>query len=110
MKAAGILLNFFFPGVGSLVIGQSSQGITQLILYVMGLFLTLTLFGAIIGIPMMLAAWIWGLVSAASYNETPSQVHVIHSGYAPPQPHHGGQPYAPPPHGPQAPPPHAPVG
>lgn len=89
MKAAGILLNFFFPGVGSLIIGQTSQGVVQLILYFMGIVFTVTVIGAIIGLPMMLAAWIWGLVTAASYDEKPSQVHVIHSSYPPP---YGGQP------------------
>jgi len=102
MKAAAILLNFFFPGVGSLVIGKSSEGAIQLVLYIMGLILTLTLIGAIIGVPMMLAAWIWGLVTAASYQETTQVVHVVHSGYPA---HPGSNPYPPPPY---APPPNTP--
>lgn len=69
MKAAGIILNFFFPGVGSLVIGQTGIGIAQLVLYLLGLVFTFTLIGAILGVPMMLVAWIWGLVSAAQYVE-----------------------------------------
>lgn len=85
MKGGAIILNFFFPGVGSLIIGQVGQGITQLILYGMGVLFTFTLIGAIIGLPMMLAAWIWGLVTAASYNEKPTEIHIIHSGYPPPQ-------------------------
>lgn len=79
MKIAAILLNFFFPGVGSLVIGKVGIGITQLLLYFVGWFFTFTLIGAIIGLPMSLAAWIWGLVTAATYEEQPVQVHVIHS-------------------------------
>lgn len=82
MKAGAIILNFFFPGVGSLIIGQVGQGITQLIMYILGVFFTFTLIGAFLGIPMMLAAWIWGLVTAANYNEIPpqpQQIHIIHN-------------------------------
>lgn len=85
MKAAGIILNFFIPGVGSLVIGQSGQGIAQLLLYFFGMIFTFTLIGAVIGLPMMLAAWIWGLVTAASFNEGPTQIHVVHTTAPPPQ-------------------------
>lgn len=86
MKAAAIIVNFFFPGIGSLIIGKTGAGVTQLILYVVGVFFTFTIIGAIIGIPMVLAAWIWGLVTAATYEEAPAQpqqVHHYHTG-APP--------------------------
>lgn len=78
VKTAALVLNFFLPGVGSLVIGKVGQGTTQLILYVLGILFTFTLIGAIIGIPFMLAAWIWGMVTAASSEPTPVQVTVIH--------------------------------
>lgn len=79
MKAVAIILNFFIPGVGSLVIGKTGAGVIQLIVYFVGLFLTLTLIGAIIGAPMMLGAWIWGLVTAATHVDQPVEVHVIHT-------------------------------
>ncbi|HVJ03548.1 MAG TPA: hypothetical protein VM662_15315 [Sphingomonas sp.] len=78
MKIAAIILNFFFPGVGSLVIGKTGAGIAQLILYIVGVAFTLTIIGAILGIPMSLGAWIWGLVTAATYEEQPVQVQVVH--------------------------------
>jgi len=79
MKAVAIILNFFIPGVGSLVIGKTGAGVIQLIVYFVGLFLTLTLIGALIGVPMMLGAWIWGLVTAATHVDQPVEVHVIHT-------------------------------
>lgn len=79
MKAVAIILNFFIPGVGSLVIGKTGAGVIQLIVYFVGLFLTLTLILAIIGAPMMLGAWIWGLVTAATHVDQPVEVHVIHT-------------------------------
>lgn len=78
MKTAAIILNFFLPGVGSLVIGKVGQGITQLILYWLGVLFTFTLIGAFLGIPLMLAAWIWGMVTAASSDPAPVQVTVVH--------------------------------
>lgn len=79
MKAVAIILNFFIPGVGSLVIGKTGAGVIQLIVYFVGLFLTLTLIGAIVGAPMMIGAWIWGLVTAATHVDQPVEVHVIHT-------------------------------
>jgi TM2 domain-containing membrane protein YozV len=79
MKAVAIILNFFIPGVGSLVIGKTGAGVAQLIIYFVGLFLTLTVIGVIIGGPMMLGAWIWGLVTAATHVDQPVQVHVVHT-------------------------------
>jgi TM2 domain-containing membrane protein YozV len=79
MKVVAILLNFFFPGIGTLVIGKVSTGITQLLLYFVGWFFTLTVIGAIIGLPMSLIAWIWSLVTAATYEEKPMQVHIVHT-------------------------------
>ena len=77
MKALGIILNVFFPGVGSLVLGKVAQGIIQIVLYFVGLLLTFTGLGAIIGLPLMLGIWIWGIVVAATHNAQPIQVNVI---------------------------------
>ncbi|MBA4761906.1 hypothetical protein [Sphingomonas sp.] len=79
MKAVAIILNFFIPGVGSLVIGKTGAGIAQLIIYFVGLAFAITVIGVIIGGPMMLGAWIWGLVTAATHVDEPVQVHVIHT-------------------------------
>ena len=77
MKALAIVLNVFFPGVGSLVLGKVAQGILQIVLYFIGILLTVTAIGAIIGLPLMLGIWIWGIVVAATHNAQPIQVNVI---------------------------------
>lgn len=84
VKAAAIILNFFVPGAGSCVIGKVGQGVTQILLYGLGIIFTFTLIGAFIGIPMMLAAWIWGMVTAASSDPQPVHVTVVHQQTAAP--------------------------
>ena len=81
MKAFAVLTNIFLPGVGSLFIGQVAQGIAQIVIYGLGaIFTFITLgIGGIIGIPMMLGAWIWGIVTAAGHRET-VQVTVVNNG------------------------------
>lgn len=86
MKTVGIILNFFLPGVGTIVIGKAGQGVTQLCLYGLGILCTATLIGAIIGIPLLLAAWIWGMVTVVSSDPQPLQVTVIHQQAAMPNP------------------------
>lgn len=54
----GLVLNLFFPGVGSLVVGATPAGIVQLILFVLSFPLDLIL----IGFPLLLAVWIWALI------------------------------------------------
>ena len=54
-----LVLNIILPGVGSLVAGRTSQGVTQLVLWLVSFPLCVVL----IGFPMLLAIWIWSLVS-----------------------------------------------
>ena len=68
MKALAIILNVFFPGVGTLVAKKIWQGITQIVLSLVGIVLTITMIGAIVGLPLLLAVWIWAIVSAATWN------------------------------------------
>lgn len=81
MKALAVILNIFIPGVGSFVIGAVGQGIGQILIYGLGFLLTFgTLgFGGIIGLPMMLGAWVWGLVTAAGASPQPLQVNITNS-------------------------------
>jgi TM2 domain-containing membrane protein YozV len=72
MKALAIILNVFFPGVGTLVAKKIWQGITQIILSIVGIVLTLTMVGAIVGLPILLAVWIWAIVSAATWEPNPA--------------------------------------
>lgn len=57
---AALLINVMvLPGLGSIIAGKTSTGVKQLVLFVVGIPLTLLL----VGIPMMLGAWIWGIVT-----------------------------------------------
>lgn len=58
-----LLLNILiWPGLGSLI-GSRKEGWAQGFLMLGGLILTLTIIGVIFGAPMMIAAWIWGIVT-----------------------------------------------
>lgn len=69
MKAIAVITNFFIPGLGSLVIGKVVSGLLQLLLSAIGWFLTYTVIFAIIGLPLVALAWIWAMISAATYQE-----------------------------------------
>jgi TM2 domain-containing membrane protein YozV len=58
--AVSLLISFFIPGVGSMVNGDVGTGVAILVLYIVGIFLVIFL----IGIPLLIAAWIWGLIDA----------------------------------------------
>jgi TM2 domain-containing membrane protein YozV len=77
MKAVAVIVNVFFPGIGTLIVGKVGQGIAQILLYILGVVLAFTVVGAIIGIPLCIAVWIWALVSAASSPPQPIQINVI---------------------------------
>lgn len=56
----GLLLNvLILPGLGTTIWGNRKHGIWQLVLAIVGVLLSVVL----IGIPLVMAAWIWGLVS-----------------------------------------------
>ncbi len=59
---AGLVLNLFMPGIGSIVSGKARAGVAQLALILVGLPLCF----AYIGFPMIFAAWIWGLVTSGN--------------------------------------------
>ena len=64
IAALALILNILIlPGLGSLIGGKISSGVIQLVFSLFGLGLTLTIIGAIVGIPLMLAMWIWALVT-----------------------------------------------
>lgn len=59
---AAMLLNAMVcPGVGSIVGGRVRTGLSQLSLFLLGLPLIVVA----IGLPMIVAAWIWGLTTGA---------------------------------------------
>lgn len=83
MKALAIIINFFIPGLGSFFVGKVGRGIAQLILYFIGWALIITAIGAIIGIPLCIGVWIWGLVTAATAHTEPVQVIVVNKNEPP---------------------------
>src|SRR5579859_983911 len=58
--ALSVLLSVFIPGLGSMVNDNVGVGVVILILNIVGLVLSLLL----IGIPLAIGTWIWGLVDA----------------------------------------------
>jgi TM2 domain-containing membrane protein YozV len=60
MAIIALLLNvLILPGLGSLIGGKTKVGIWQLIIAIIGIILSII----IIGIPILIAAWIWGIVT-----------------------------------------------
>lgn len=55
-----LLLNILIlPGLGSLIGYKKDEGLSQLILFIVGIPLTLLL----VGIPMIIGAWVWGIIT-----------------------------------------------
>jgi TM2 domain-containing membrane protein YozV len=66
MKALAIIMNVFIPGVGTLVVGKIGEGITQLLLWLLGVILVVTVLLSFIGVPLCIAMLVWSIVSAAT--------------------------------------------
>ena len=62
-KIAGLIVNLFLPGLGTIIAGKYDIGAIQLILALIGCFISMTFVGVIIGIPLYLAMWIWALIT-----------------------------------------------
>jgi TM2 domain-containing membrane protein YozV len=58
--AVSLLISFFIPGVGSMVNGDTQTGVIILVVYLVGIATSFFL----IGIPVLIGAWIWGLIDA----------------------------------------------
>lgn len=63
MAIAGLIVNLFIPGLGSIIGGKTNAGIIQLVLSALSAFLIITVLGALIGIPLAIAMWIWALIT-----------------------------------------------
>lgn len=68
--ALGLILNFFIPGVGSLTVGATAAGVIQLLMFLVSIPMDFLL----IGIPLGLAAWIWGIVTGIQAFSKPPPV------------------------------------
>ena len=62
---SALILNLFIlPGLGTMVAGDDKKGLKQIIFFLLGILLTVTIILAIIGIPLLIGIWVWGLNSA----------------------------------------------
>jgi len=55
----GLIVNLVIPGVGTIIWGDNNKGIPQLVLFLVGVFLSVIL----VGIPLAFGAWIWALIA-----------------------------------------------
>ncbi|MBD3252548.1 hypothetical protein GF386_02355 [Candidatus Pacearchaeota archaeon] len=78
LAIVSLILNILIlPGLGTLIGGKTKDGTYQLIIFLgsflIGFLLTVTIIGAVIGIPLIIigpiAAWIWGIVSGVQLIE-----------------------------------------
>lgn len=62
------------------MLGKVSIGIAQLLIWLVGVALIFTVIGVFIGFPMMLGAWIWGLMVAVdNQSQSPVVVNLINA-------------------------------
>lgn len=59
-----LVLNLFLPGVGSITGGRVREGVVQMILTLVGLYLVFNLFLRPLAIVLLFAMWVWGLITA----------------------------------------------
>jgi len=71
--AVSVLLSVFIPGLGSMVNDNVGVGVAILILNIVGLILAVVL----IGIPIAIGSWIWGLVDAYKSAQRWNRAHGI---------------------------------
>lgn len=55
-----LILNLIIPGLGTIIGKRTIEGIVQIVLYVIGCILCFIL----IGIPIVIAVWVWALVDS----------------------------------------------
>jgi len=71
--AVSVLLSVFIPGLGSMVNDNVGVGVAILILNIVGWILAIVL----IGIPLAIGTWIWGLVDAHQSAQRWNRAHGI---------------------------------
>lgn len=71
--AVSVLLSIFIPGLGSMVNDNVGVGVAILVLNIIGWILAILL----IGVPLVIGAWIWGLVDAYQSAQRWNRAHGI---------------------------------
>ncbi|MCR4321910.1 MAG: hypothetical protein NUV74_16440 [Candidatus Brocadiaceae bacterium] len=64
--AVTVILSLFWPGAGHMYTRAVGIGVLILCMYIFGIILNYTFFGMVIGIPLGLGMFIWGLVGSIS--------------------------------------------
>jgi TM2 domain-containing membrane protein YozV len=62
--AVSLIVSFFLPGVGSMINGDIGIGVTILLLWLLAIGLDITVIGLVLGVPLGIAMFIWGLIDA----------------------------------------------
>ena len=84
MRVLGVIVNLFFPGIGTIIVGKIVSGVVQFLLYAAAVALIATGLGALFGIPIAIVVWIWAIVSAATAEDKPLVVVVRDNTNRPP--------------------------
>ncbi|MBO0816018.1 MAG: hypothetical protein J2P30_12875 [Actinobacteria bacterium] len=71
--ALSVLLSIFIPGLGSMVNDNVGTGVAILVLNIIGWILAIVL----IGIPLAIGTWIWGMVDAYKSAQRWNRAHGI---------------------------------
>lgn len=62
--AVSLIVSLFIPGVGSLINGDTGIGLTILLLWLLSIGLDFTVVGLVVGVPLGIAMFVWGLIDA----------------------------------------------
>ena len=68
MKAAAVLINFFFPGIGTMMVNKVTEGMIQFILgfVVPIVLLIIPIIGWLLAFALGISVRLWAIVSAAT--------------------------------------------
>lgn len=61
---AGLIINLIVPGAGTLLVGKTAVGLTQLVIFLASVFMNLTGTMAVAGVPIWIAVWMWALITS----------------------------------------------
>lgn len=74
LAIVALLLNvLLIPGLGTLIGGKIKTGIIQMSLMVLGVIFIFTIIGIVIGVPLVLGTWIWGIASGVQLIQKAAQ-------------------------------------
>jgi len=68
-KLIALVVNLFVPGAGTIMAGKKQTGIIQIVLFGLSLLLIMTFFGAILGFPLYIGVWIWGIITIVTMDD-----------------------------------------